>query len=304
MRNSSQGRAAAARLPQRGRCPDAAALRGQPGGRPAGCPAMRRRAARAVSLPCGGRARGGRVRWRHGAFDNSPPLGIGERGDAVRLVQEGLVADGLPLPRSTGPDGRLDGVFGGETDGAVRRFQTSHAADGLTGANGFADGRVGRKTMGKLDELAGSGPPGTDLPECPVLESGALALAGGPSPGVLGAPLIPGLTCNPSPRLRRSPKRCARTSRAAASGFRSNRSCSRLSATMPSRAGRHWCARSAARRDEPGMSGSLPGARPGSSTAVTRSAARTIPKLRWASCRPCREPPTFGATDVPVGTSS
>ncbi|MEO0375316.1 MAG: DUF4157 domain-containing protein, partial [Cyanobacteria bacterium P01_A01_bin.17] len=50
------------------------------------------------------------------AFDNDPPLGIGEgRGEsneAVRLIQEGLVADGFEMPRSTKSTGNLDGVFG------------------------------------------------------------------------------------------------------------------------------------------------------------------------------------------------
>lgn len=136
------------------------------------------------------------------AFDNSPPLGIGERGDGVRLVQEGLVADGLAMPRSTKPTGELDGIFGPETQGAVRQFQVNHAADGLTDRNGFADGRVGRKTLGKLDELAASGerPPGPpDLPPCPVPITGTRALVAGPGGGSPGGLLIPGITCKPGP---------------------------------------------------------------------------------------------------------
>ena len=96
------------------------------------------------------------------AFDNLPALSIGERGEAVRLVQEGLVEAGFPLPGSTKPDGRLDGIFGRETYAAVKAFQTQHGLG--------VDGLVGRETLGQLDQMAGS-PPGGDLPEC-ALEEG------------------------------------------------------------------------------------------------------------------------------------
>jgi peptidoglycan hydrolase-like protein with peptidoglycan-binding domain len=95
------------------------------------------------------------------AFDNSPAMGIGEQGDAVRLVQEGLVADGFPMPKSTQPSGALDGAFGQETLNAVRQFQGKH---GLS-----PDGRVGRQTMGKLDELADSG---QTIPACQLPPGG------------------------------------------------------------------------------------------------------------------------------------
>jgi peptidoglycan hydrolase-like protein with peptidoglycan-binding domain len=85
------------------------------------------------------------------AFDNAPVLGIGESGEGVRLVQEGLAAEGHALPKSTTPDGGLDGKFGGETLGVVRDFQSAKSLPG------GPDGRVGHKTMGKLDELADGG---------------------------------------------------------------------------------------------------------------------------------------------------
>jgi peptidoglycan hydrolase-like protein with peptidoglycan-binding domain len=85
------------------------------------------------------------------AFHNAPVLGIGESGEGVRLVQEGLAAEGHALPKSTTPDGGLDGRFGGETLGAVRDFQSAKSVPGTP------DGRVGHKTMGKLDELADGG---------------------------------------------------------------------------------------------------------------------------------------------------
>ena len=101
------------------------------------------------------------------AFDNSPPMGLGESGDPVRLVQEGLVAAGFPLPRSTKPSGELDGSFGNETRDAVKAFQTTFANEGLVDRNGQPDGLVGRHTMGKLDELAGGSAPVPPQPQQP-----------------------------------------------------------------------------------------------------------------------------------------
>jgi peptidoglycan hydrolase-like protein with peptidoglycan-binding domain len=122
------------------------------------------------------------------AFDNSPAMGIGEVGDAVRLVQEGLVADGFAMPKSTNPSGALDGAFGQETLNAVRQFQSKH---GLS-----PDGRVGRQTMGKLDELADSGqtipacqlPPGEQGTDASVGED---AISGGDTE-TTGGEAIPG----------------------------------------------------------------------------------------------------------------
>lgn len=79
------------------------------------------------------------------AFDNDPPLGIGESGEPVRLIQEGLVADGFDMPASTKSTGELDGAFGSETFTVLKKFQAKY---GLR-----VDGIVGRETMGKLDEL-------------------------------------------------------------------------------------------------------------------------------------------------------
>src|SRR5688572_11376385 len=74
------------------------------------------------------------------------PLKTGERGDAVQRLQLALVAVSIPLPRSTKDQSALpDGIFGTETDGAVRTFQRSQ---GLK-----IDGIVGPKTLSRLDEL-------------------------------------------------------------------------------------------------------------------------------------------------------
>ena len=136
------------------------------------------------------------------AFDNNPPLGIGESGEAVRLMQEALVAEGFTMPMSTKPTGEMDGVFGGETLGTVEAFQGGH---GLV-----VDGRAGRQTLGTLDELMRGPepsppvPPGP-LPPCPSgLETetmgvgSSLQLVESFDLANLGLDLhIPGLTCEP-----------------------------------------------------------------------------------------------------------
>ncbi len=80
------------------------------------------------------------------AFDNSPLLKLGECNESVRLVQEGLVADGFQIPKSTNENGETDGDFGTETYNTIMNFQTKHKLD--------RDGVLGRDTMGKFDELA------------------------------------------------------------------------------------------------------------------------------------------------------
>lgn len=71
-------------------------------------------------------------------FDNERVLKSGDRGDAVRVLQQALIDAGHPLPRFG-----VDGIFGAETKTAVRDFQTT-AGIGI-------DGVVGPQTMGALD---------------------------------------------------------------------------------------------------------------------------------------------------------
>jgi peptidoglycan hydrolase-like protein with peptidoglycan-binding domain len=133
------------------------------------------------------------------AFDNAPAMRIGERGDGVRLVQESLVADGHPMPRSTGPTGSLDGVFGSETRSAVRDFQQAHAAEGLTDASGTGDGIVGRRTLGTMDEQGGPpGPKPPDLPRCPAVLGGSERRAFGVTEALSGSAAADGaaVPCN------------------------------------------------------------------------------------------------------------
>ncbi len=80
-------------------------------------------------------------------FDNSKTMRLGEpKGEPVRLVQEGLVADGFAMPNSTKPTGELDGVFGNEMVRVVNAFQQKHRAE-----CGTPDGIVGRNTLRVLD---------------------------------------------------------------------------------------------------------------------------------------------------------
>src|SRR5262249_53692355 len=53
-------------------------------------------------------------------FDNERLLRIGARGDPVTKLQQALVDAGFPLPRFG-----VDGIFGSETQSAVRDFQTA-----------------------------------------------------------------------------------------------------------------------------------------------------------------------------------
>ena len=80
------------------------------------------------------------------AFDNTPLLKFGECNEAVRLLQEGLVADGFAMPISTNENGEMDGDFGTETSNTIMNFQSKHKLG--------RDGIVGRDTLGELDAEA------------------------------------------------------------------------------------------------------------------------------------------------------
>jgi peptidoglycan hydrolase-like protein with peptidoglycan-binding domain len=92
------------------------------------------------------------------AFDNNPAIHIGESGEAVKLVQEGLKENCFKMPLSTKPTGELDSKFGQETFDIVEAFQEKHRLD--------VDGIVGRQTLRRLDELANT------KPECPRTPEG------------------------------------------------------------------------------------------------------------------------------------
>ena len=64
------------------------------------------------------------------ASENNPPMRRGERGTAVRLVQQALIDLGYPLPISTRRHGSPDGMYESETVGAIRSFQRAERLGG------------------------------------------------------------------------------------------------------------------------------------------------------------------------------
>jgi peptidoglycan hydrolase-like protein with peptidoglycan-binding domain len=83
-------------------------------------------------------------------YDDERLLQHGSRGTAVRLVQESLIAQGYDLHEFG-----ADGIFGDETEAAVRAFQVDAGAEKL-------DGIIGPETMQLLDmrDPGGSTPTG------------------------------------------------------------------------------------------------------------------------------------------------
>jgi peptidoglycan hydrolase-like protein with peptidoglycan-binding domain len=75
--------------------------------------------------------------------------------DAVKRIQKGLVALGFRMTISfpNGPAGEPDGIFGHETYQTVIAFQRRE----FPKEPGQWDGRVGRVTLGRMDELLGGG---------------------------------------------------------------------------------------------------------------------------------------------------
>jgi peptidoglycan hydrolase-like protein with peptidoglycan-binding domain len=93
------------------------------------------------------------------ASSGGPSVKMGppaDQPDAVKRIQKGLAALGFPMPRSfrNGPSGEPDGIFGQETRQAIIAFQRRE----FPKEPGQWDGRVGRFTLGRMDELlSGSG---------------------------------------------------------------------------------------------------------------------------------------------------
>jgi hypothetical protein len=74
----------------------------------------------------------------------SGSIRLGDRDQAaVSVLQMALAIMGHPLPQSRLQSGAMDGIFGQETDRAVRSFQGTNSLS--------ADGIVGMRTMGALD---------------------------------------------------------------------------------------------------------------------------------------------------------
>ena len=91
------------------------------------------------------------------AANNNPALRKGQRGEGIRLIQQGLIELGYPMPISTRKYATPDGIYGSEVKKKVREFQAAHGLGG--------DGIVGRNTMHKLDALLRT--PALPLPPLP-----------------------------------------------------------------------------------------------------------------------------------------
>ena len=96
------------------------------------------------------------------ASRNAPPLAKGSSGTGVGAIQDLLVDLGYPMPKSVTAKG-ADGIFGGETDAAVRGFQKDN---GLS-----ADGVIGKMTITALESWI-QGNYVLETP-CPIQDSGA-----------------------------------------------------------------------------------------------------------------------------------
>lgn len=103
-----------------------------------------------------------RFRWNSRLQDvdkNSPVMKNGERGHAVRLIQQAMIDLSIdPMTTSTKMYGTVDGIYGGETRGAVKKYQRNKTLS--------PDGIVGRNTMGAIDTDLPSGT--ANLPPLPA----------------------------------------------------------------------------------------------------------------------------------------
>ena len=80
--------------------------------------------------------------------ENKPTIRRGSRGPYVTLCQEDLIQLGYDVGK-TG----ADGIFGKNTEAAVKQFQREH--NDMDGNPLKVDGIVGQKTWGALDDAFG-----------------------------------------------------------------------------------------------------------------------------------------------------
>jgi hypothetical protein len=93
------------------------------------------------------------------AYQNTPTIKKGEKGEHVRRLQQALLDLKMPLVEALKPHGTPHGRFDTELFEAVKLFQARE----LPGE--VPDGKVGRKTLARLDALLPG--PGADLPSLP-----------------------------------------------------------------------------------------------------------------------------------------
>jgi peptidoglycan hydrolase-like protein with peptidoglycan-binding domain len=107
----------------------------------------------------------GRQQQLQNASRNAPPLKKGAAGAGVAALQDALVDLGFDLRRSLAQR-KPDGIYGDETEAAVRAFQKKF---GLA-----SDGEAGTRTLAKIDDLIVS-TPGLDEPDPAVVERDRIA---------------------------------------------------------------------------------------------------------------------------------
>ncbi len=106
-------------------------------------------------------------------------LSAGATGEPVRMLQAALIELGYALPGSIKKSGKLDGVFGNETDKRVREFQKF----AFPGTN--PDGIVGWRTLGALDSrLISKQPPSHG--DSPIWGRAPASIPGSPEQSLLG----------------------------------------------------------------------------------------------------------------------
>ncbi len=131
-------------------------------------------------------------------YDNERVLQRGDRGSSVRKVQHALIILGFPVPEVG-----ANGIFGGETDLAVRSYQEARGLE--------VDGIIGPETIGSLDEEFYTGAPEPSIspvtepqvsevptplfPESPVRSPRA------PPVGPVRAPEVPPVEIPRAPRV-------------------------------------------------------------------------------------------------------
>jgi peptidoglycan hydrolase-like protein with peptidoglycan-binding domain len=86
------------------------------------------------------------------ASENNPPMGRGETGDGVAVLQQALADLGFNMPISFS-QGSPDGIYGAETEATVRQLQQKQGLG--------QDGIAGRDTWAELDRLFTPPPPAT-----------------------------------------------------------------------------------------------------------------------------------------------
>ena len=85
------------------------------------------------------------------AARNAPAMRRRE-GDraAVKLLQQALSILDFPMPKSTKPNGEMDGIYGEETEHTIHLFQFEHK---LFDSRGKTDGVAGKDTLHRLDKV-------------------------------------------------------------------------------------------------------------------------------------------------------